>query len=154
MELKFSSIEEVQEFVKRLKGTRGGKDKDDGEGQPATGSAPAPIQPPPLPPAATAGFNPGAGFAALGAGAAPSGGEFPAVGAPAMAPEIAGLVDRIGKRADFAIQSGQPADQCLGWFRSQCGPEAANYTMDQIKTMALPKMSMAQLEGIAKLMNA
>lgn len=149
MRLSFDSIEEVQEFVKRLKGTRGGKDKDTDDAPATTGSAPAPVQPPPLP---AAGFNPG--FAAPGAGAAPSGGAFPAAAAPTIAPEIAALVQRIGQRADFAIQSGQPADQCLGWFRSQCGPEAANMTMDQIKTIALPKMSQAQLEGIAKLMNA
>ncbi len=43
MELKFFSIDEVREFVKGLKGTRGGKtDTDDAP----AGDVPAPLQPP------------------------------------------------------------------------------------------------------------
>lgn len=148
MELKFSSIEEVQEFVKRLKGTRGGK-----AGADETETAPAPLAPPTTPAPASQGFNPG-GFAPPAAGAAPQAVAFPAPAAPAVAPEVQGLVGRIVTKLDGAIASGQPADQVLGWFRSQCGAEAANADLAQIKTVFLPKLTVPALENIAKLMNA
>lgn len=156
MKLEFDSVDEVRDFVKNhLKGARAGKNNDADEGTqaggtgPVTGGAPAPLQPP----GGQAGGFPGAaGFAPPGAGAGPAGG-FPAPAA-GPSPEVAALVQRINTRIDGAIASGQAADQVLAWFRGQCGPEAANATMDQIKQSALPKLSVPQLEGIAKLMNA
>lgn len=151
MKLVFDSIEEVQEFVKKLKGTRGGKDK--GDEVETAGSAPAPLQPPAG--GAPTTFNPGAttGFAPQGAGAAPAAAAFPAAGAPVLAPEVQALVNRIIVRLDHAVGMGQAAD-ALKFFQGQCGPDAANYTLDQIKAVALPKLAMPALENIAKLMNA
>jgi hypothetical protein len=140
MKLCFDSIDEVKEFVAQLKGARGKKGEADDP--PAGGQAPPPLQPP------TGGqtaFNPNT-FTP------PAGGAFPAATGPA--PEVVALVQRISTRIDGALASGQPADQVLQWFRGQCGPEAAAFTMDQIKTVALPKMAVPGLENIAKLMNA
>lgn len=152
MKLEFESIEEVKEFVTKLKGTRGGKagDKDD-EAQ--AGAAPAPLAPPIT--GATA-FNPG-GFAPPVGGAGQPGGAFPAAGAAVLAPEVQALVNRVVVRIDGAIASGQPADQVLAWFRNECakgGVDATNATMDQIKAVLLSKLSVPSLENIAKLMNA
>lgn len=145
MKLCFDSIAEIREFVASLKGTRGKKGEiDDDAGQPAAGQAPAPIQPPAQQPAA---FTPSQGPAFQ-----PPQGGFP--GAPVGDPAAAGLVARIVTRIDGAIASGQPADAVLTWFRGQCGTEAANASMDQIKQVFLPKMPMPSLENIAKLMNA
>jgi hypothetical protein len=69
-------------------------------------------------------------------------------------PAVAALVARIVPKIDGAIASGQPTDQVLSWFRGQCGPEAAGATLDQIKTVFLPKMAAPGLENIAKLMAA
>lgn len=153
MRLSFDSIEEVKEFVKGLKGTRGGKaDADDA---PATGQAPAPLQPPVTGPAA--GFPGAGGFAAPAAGAAPAGGGPFAAVATGPAPEVLALVARIVAKIDAAVGSGQPADTALAWFRSECGKagiDASSYNMDQIKQFALPKMAAPMLEQIAKLMNA
>lgn len=134
-----------EEFKARIKNPRGGKggDKDDGEGQPATGQAPAPLMPP------QGQFNPAPAPAAF---TSPQGG-FP--GAPQTHdPVVAGLVQRIVARIDSAIASGQPADAVLNWFRGQCGAEASAATMDQIKAVFLPKLAVPGLENIAKLMNA
>lgn len=146
MKLCFDSIEETREFVKQLKTSRGKGDKDEGEtGGAAAGQAPAPLAPPAsamqFAPGATAAFTP------------PAGAAFPSA-APQLDPALQALVNRITTRIDGAIQSGQPADQVLAWFRGQCGPEAANATMDQIKTIFLPKAAPPTLENIAKLMNA
>jgi hypothetical protein len=130
------------EFKARIKNPRGGKD-DDGP-QVGSAQAPAPLMPPqqqqpafnPNPPAA---FTP------------PQGG-FP--GAPVADPVVAGLVQRIVARIDGAIANGQPADAVLSWFRGQAGAEAVAATMDQIKTVFLPKLTVPALENIAKLMNA
>ncbi len=71
MKLEFESIEEVKEFVTKLKGTRGGKNSGDTDDAPAaTGQAPAPLMPPQGGPA---GFPGAGGFAAPGPGAAPAG---------------------------------------------------------------------------------
>jgi hypothetical protein len=149
MKLCFDTLEEVKDFVKQLKGTRGGKgDKDDDAGP---GTAPAPIQPPAGQAAPT--FAPSGGFVPPGAGATQQGAAFPAANA-GPAPEIMALVQRISARVDSAIQSGQPADQVLTWFRTQCGPEAATATMDQIKQHFLPRAAQAKLDDIAKLMAA
>jgi hypothetical protein len=148
MKLEFDSIEEVKEFVTKLKGTRGGKaDKEDGEA-----TAPAPLAPP-----AGQTFAPGAGFAPPAAGAtAAAAGPF-AAAANGPAPEVLALVTRINTRIDGAAASGQPVDQMVAWFRGECakaGLDANNATMDQIKAVFLPKMPVPALEGIAKLMNA
>ena len=149
--IEFDSFEEMEAFRTSGKKTRTKKEEADEAGA-VTGNAPAPLQPPAG--GAAPGFNPG-GFAPPAGGAAPQGGAFPAIGAQTgPAPEVVALVTRISNRVDEAIKSGQPADQVLAWFRGQCGPEAANMTMDQIKGIALPKMAVPGLENIAKLMNA
>lgn len=146
MRLSFDSISEVKEFVASLKGTRGKKgDEDEGA---TAGNAPDPLKPPAGQTFAGSAFVPQAG------GAGPQGGGPFAAAAPVVAPEVLALVTRIVSKLDAALASGQPADQALTWFRGQCGPEAAAFDMNQIKTIALPKMSAAQLDGIAKLMNA
>jgi len=133
-------FENEAEFKARIKNPRGGKDDD----APATSTAPAPLMPPHNP---NPQFNPAPPPAAF---TAPQ--VFP--GAPAGDPVVAGLVQRIVARIDSAIASGQPADAVLNWFRGQCGAEAAAATMDQIKTVFLPKLAVPGLENIAKLMNA
>lgn len=132
-----------EEFKSRIKNPRGGKDG--GEGQP-TGNAPAPLMPPQQ---QTTAFVPSASPPTAFAPPQPG---FPS--APAVDPAVMGLVQRITARIDSAIASGQPADAVLGWFRGQCGAEAAAATMDQIKTVFLPKLAVPGLENIAKLMNA
>lgn len=147
MRLSFDSIDEVKEFVKGLKGTRGGKGDAADE---ATGHAPEPLKPP----AGGAGFPGAGGFVPPGAGAGQTvGGPF-AAAATGPAPEVVALVNRISARIDGAIASGQGAGDVLTWFRGQCGAEAAQATMDQIKAVFLPKMAVPGLENIAKLMNA
>ena len=149
MKLCFDSIEEVKEFVGSLKGTRGkGKgDADDGSAAGQTTHAPAPIMPPVG--GAPAQFAPpAAGFAAPNPFGAQQGGM------PSVAPEVAALVARINAKIDGALASGQPQDAALAWFRGQCGPEAAAASMDQIKTVFLPRLTPPALENIAKLMGA
>ena len=142
MRLSFDSIEEVKEFVANLKGTRGGKNKEE-DAPPASAQPPAPMQPPTGAPAA---FNPTAAPSAF------PGAPTPPAGPP---PEIAALVKRIVDRIDGAIAGGQPPDSVLGWFRANVGdPGAASATMDQIKTHFLPKAPQPVLENIAKLMAA
>lgn len=147
MQITFESIEEVRDFVKtHLKGSRG-KVGDKEDGDTTTGAAPAPLMPPQgqqvaFQPTQQPAFSP------------PQGG-FPGSGAaPGVDPATQAIVARINTRIDGAITSGQPADAVLTWFRTQCGAEAANATMDQIKQSFLPKLPMASLENIAKLMNA
>jgi len=161
MKLEFDSIEEVKDFVSKLKGTRGGRaDKDDetpAQVRDTQANAPEPLKPP----AGNSGsFSPGglgATFAPPAPGAtAAAAGPF-AAAAPAVAPEVLALVTRIGTRIDGAIASGQAADQVLAWFRGECqkaGIDAANATLDQIKSVLLVKMPVPALENIAKLMNA
>lgn len=151
MKLCFDSIAEVKEFVGSLKGTRGGKGKEEGDDAsgPAPGAAhtvPAPLQPPAI---AGGAFNPGPQPAAFNPGTG-----FPSGAGPQIDPNVAGLVNRVTARIDGAIASGQAADAVLGWFRTQCGPEASSATMDQIKQVFLPKQPLPVLENIAKLMNA
>jgi hypothetical protein len=152
MELKFFSIDEVKDFVKQLKGTRGGKGgSDDDSTAGATGQAPAPLMPgqggPGGPTFQQPAFNPQPGPGAGGAG-------FPGNPSVGVDAATAAIVGRIVAKIDGAIASGQPADAVLTWFRGQCGAEAANATMDQIKQTFLYKLPMASLENIAKLMNA
>ena len=148
MKLEFDSVEEVKDFMSQLKGTRGKKgDVDDVDAK-----APAPIMPPAT---STAFAPPQAGFAPLGApvGAPTTFAPFP-TGMPAAAPEVIMLVQRINASIDAAIAKGQSPDHALNWFRQQCGPEAAAATLDQIKTVFLPRLTASALDNIVKLMGA
>jgi hypothetical protein len=145
MKLEFSSIEEVKEFVAQLKGTRGKKGDGDGEANPGP-QAPAPA----MPPIGAPGFQgPGAvqGFTAPAAA-----NPFP----PATGgdPAVAALVHRIGVGIDAQLARGSDPNNALVWFRQQCGPEAAAATMDQVKTVFLPRLPIPALENIAKLTGA
>ena len=141
MKLEFNSIEEVKEFVAQLKGTRGKKGDGDGEAGP---QAPAPA----MPPAAPAFQGPGAAHGFV----APAANPFPPAGT--SEPHIAALVHRIGVGIDAQLARGSDPNNALTWFRQQCGPEAAAATMDQIKTVFLPRLPHAALENIAKLTGA
>jgi hypothetical protein len=147
MKLEFNSIEEVKEFVAALKGTRGKKGDGDSEAGP---QAPAPAMPPAGAPAfqgpsATQGFAP------------PAAAPFPAFQGPSATggdPAISALVQRISVGIDTQLARGSDPNNALTWFRQQCGPEAAAATMDQIKTVFLPRLPTAALENIAKLTGA
>lgn len=132
---------QIKDYVKGLKGTRGGKGDaaDEGAGTQVTGqTAPAPLQP------LQGTFNPGAGGAAA---------FNPGFGS--VDPAVLALVQRIATRIDGLISSGQqPADSIVTWFRSQLGAEAAGATLDQIKQTFLPKASTVALENITKLIGA
>ena len=136
-----------EEFKARIKNPRGSRTADD-DGAGNTTQAPAPLQPPQTQPQA---FNPTPAPAAF---TPPQGFPGATVGAPVVDPVVAGLVQRVVARIDSAIASGQPADAVLNWFRGQAGAEASAATMDQIKTVFLPKLAVPGLENIAKLMNA
>lgn len=156
MRLSFDSIEEVKTFVAGLKGTRGKKGEDDEAGAGQTGqiggTAPTPLAPPVG--GAQAGFPGTTQFAPPVGGAAPLQG-FPAAGAPQIAPEAIALAMRIGNRTDAVIATpGQDGNGAVNWLRSQCGAEAANATLAQIKESFLPKLSVAQLTTIAGLIGA
>lgn len=141
-----------EEFKARIKNPRGGKGDEIAGNNAATSGlatsglatsntqAPAPLMPPVNQPP----FNPQAQPAFQPAAFVP----------PAGDPVVAGLVQRISARIDGAIASGQKAEDALTWFRGQCGAEAAAATMDQIKTVFLPRMAVPGLENIAKLMAA
>ena len=136
MRLSFDSIDEVKEFVKSLKGTRGGKNEPD--------EAPPPLMPP-------AGGFAGPGSAA---GFPAAGGAFPTTAAPAIDPALQGVVTRIVTKLDASLVAGNSADAALTWFRSHFGPEAASATLDQIKQVFLARLPVATLENIAKMMGA
>jgi hypothetical protein len=140
--VEFDSEEEFKARIKNPRGARGGNDDGD-VGQSNTTQAPPPLQPPQQQPQA---FNPTPPPAAF---TPPQG--FPGA---VVDPVVAGLVQRIATRIDSAIDSGQPPDAVLNWFRGQCGAEASAATMDQIKTVFLHKLAVPGLENIAKLMNA
>ena len=143
MKLEFNSIEEVKEFVAQLKGTRGKKGDGDGEAGPQT---PAPVMPPAGGAAAFQGPSAAQGFA-------PAAAPFPVATANDPNP-IPALVHRIGVGIDTQLARGSDPNNALTWFRQQCGPEAAAATMDQIKTVFLPRLPIAALENIAKLTGA
>jgi hypothetical protein len=147
--VEFDSEEEFKARIKNPRGSRSGADDDTASVAAQAGQqAPAPLQPPQQP-----AFNPSS--APQSAAFTPPQG-FPGAfaGQPAADPVVAGLVQRISARIDSALASGQPADAVLNWFRGQAGAEASAATMDQIKTVFLPKMAVPGLENIAKLMNA
>lgn len=133
-----------EEFKARIKNPRGGKNDDTDTAAPR---APAPIQPP---------LQQGAAFTPQAAAFASPPGGFPGVPAapPVGDPAVTAIVARIAAKIDGAIAGGQPTDVVLTWFRGRCGAEAANATLDQIKQVFLPKLSMPSLDDIAKLMNA
>jgi hypothetical protein len=144
MQITFNSLDEVKEFVKSLKGTRGKGASDEADGQ-----APAPI----MPPAATA---PSSGFVQHG-NPFPAHGAISSISLPNTAtsdPAVNGLVQRIVGKLDASLANGQPTEPALNWFRSQCGNEAAAASMDQIKTIFLPRMAVPALENIVKLIGA
>jgi hypothetical protein len=146
MRLSFDSIEEVKEFVKGLKGTRGGKN--DAEETEVKGTAPAPLMPP-------AGGFAGPGAAAGFPGVAAAGGAFPGGSAPQADPAVQAVVTRIVTKLDAALASGSSNPEgALTWFRSHFGPEAAQATLDQIKQVMLARLPVATLENIAKMMGA
>lgn len=138
-----------EEFKARIKNPRGaGKgSSDDNDNGPQTGGNQAP--PPMMPPQGAPSFNPQP--QTFAPGGAPS---FSPPAGPTMDPAVAGLVQRISAKIDAAVNGGQPVDSVTNWFRQQCGAEAANATLDQIKGVFLPKLAMPALENIAKLMNA
>jgi len=153
MELTFSSIEEVKEFVKQLKGTRGGKS--DNADEATAGNAPAPLMP------QTGQIGQAFGSQSAGAFAPPVGGAttlggFPAAGAATLDPTIAELVNKCIGRIDGALQSGQPAENCRQWLAGQLAsaghPDASSATLDQIKQVYLPKMAAPWLSQIYTLM--
>lgn len=140
--------EAVKDYASKIKGTRGGRSKDDADAQ--SGGAPAPLQPPQ---GGVAGFAPGGGGAPQGFNPT----SFSPAGAQTVqgpSPEVAALVQRISTRIDGLIQQGQPAADVLKWFQGQCGAEAANATMDQIKAHFLYKLPQPSLEDMAKLIAA
>jgi len=68
--------------------------------------------------------------------------------APPAAP-VNPIVAQIVAKVDGALSGGQSPDNVLNWFRQQIGPDAANATLDQVKTVYLPRMSEAQLKTLA-----
>lgn len=169
MKLCFDSIDEVKDFISNLKTARKGKNAgNEDEGGEATttttapvntapvtgpamtatsGGAPAPLQPP-------TDSGPMGGPAAFPGASGFPGGPAPTAAPTGPSPEVAALVTRIVPRIDAALASGQPAEAVTAWFRGQCGPEAANATLDQIKQVFLAKLTVPQLDNIAKLVNA
>lgn len=161
MQLIFDSIEEVTDFVTKLKKTRGGKTDEGDAGM--TGNVGGLQAPPPMPPpnsgAPQQGF-PQAGFAPQGGGAGQTVGGFPVQGVPVLAPEAQVLLQKLGAGIDGSIASGQPTEPALQWFRaelSKVGISAAAAATDlgAIKGVFLPQLAavnFAALQNIAKLM--
>lgn len=149
MKLCFDSIEEVKAFVGELKGTRGGKKGQAEADEPTQQQAPTPLQPP-----GAQQFNP---QQQMGQQFTPPAGGFPGATVAQISPEVDALVKRIVPKIDGAIASGQPMDTVLGWFRSELtknGLDAAASTLDHVKTVHLPKLSVPALTHIAQMMNA
>jgi hypothetical protein len=158
MKLCFDSIDEVKTFVAALKTTRGGK-KDDAAGDDTQGAALGQI--------AAAQGNTGlpagnVGFAGqtanlspvAGPGAAPgAAGAFPGAGQTVQAQpqqvQLHPLAKAIIERSDASIAAGHPVDGVTTWFRGLLGPEAAQATWEQIKTLFIPRLSEAQLKQMA-----
>ena len=102
MRLSFDSIDEVKEFVKSFKGTRGGKNEPDEA--PAAGQAPTPLMPP------------AGGFAGPGSatGFPAAGGAFPTTAAPAIDPALQGVVTRIVTKLDASLAAGRQRTPSTG----------------------------------------
>jgi hypothetical protein len=140
----FDNWDEMEAFRTSGKRTRGkGKDKDDGDENEAGPAQVATFTPPPTQTPATA--SAATGFQAPGGAA----GFAPPNAAPA-APAIHPLVQPIIAKIDAALAAGQPEANVLGWLRQQLGAEAAQATMEQVKTVYLPKASEPILQSIAQ----
>ncbi len=72
-------------------------------------------------------------------------GSMPAAAPQAVNPIVAQIIAKV----DGALSSGQSPDNVLNWFRQQIGPDAAQATLDQIKTVFLPRMSPTELKMLA-----
>jgi hypothetical protein len=131
-----------EEFKSRIKNPRGKGDPEPGAGAGQVGQqAPTPLMPPQqfgVTQVQPTAFTPPQAFP----------------GTPTIDPAVMALVQRIATRLDAVIAQGQPVDTALGWLRGQCGAEASAATMDQIKTVFLPKLTAVGLEQIAKLIGA
>ena len=154
--VEFESEDEFEAFRISGKKPRKGKgDKD--EPETATGAAtntvtaPAPIQPPAAAPTFAPQAAPSPFGAAPAAGVAPTAAAFPAPVASGPAPEVLALVQKISEQVDKVIGMGQPADKVLDWFQKRSGAGAEQATMDQIKSVFLPRMSTEMLTDTAKL---
>lgn len=171
MKLEFDTLEEVMDFASRIGGdegetktrrtrktkdtaaTSGGTEAPDPAGIPNGGNSPT------LVPSDAGNFG---GAASGPVFTPPGGGAFPggpatgaAVGAaPGPSAPVVALVQRIAARVDAAIAQGQPAQGALDWLRAQCGTDAAQATLDQIKQTFLARLGEPQLESMAKLMGA
>lgn len=149
--VEFDNEDEFEAFRTSGKKTRARGSKDDtNEGNPAgtsPGNAPAPMQPP------TGGSPDMSGMGAQQGGFPGAGSGFPSA-STGPSPEVAALVARINAKTDAAVASGQNAEQARAWLAGQCGAEAANATLDQIKTVYLAKLPVPQLTNIAGLMAA
>jgi hypothetical protein len=133
MKLCFDSIDEVQAFVKQLKGTRGKKGEDDSE----VGPTPVGGQPQ-MPTGPAIGFTPP---------------QTAMQGFPGAVPTTAAvnpLVPQIIAKLDGALASGQNAEQITTWFRNLLGPDAAAATLDQIKQVFIPRLPEPQLKQLAQ----
>ena len=163
--VEFESEDEFEAFRvsgKKPRKGKGDKDesKDQGESETSQAalepkgpgaSAPAPIQPPAAAPTFAPQAAPSPFGAAPAAGVAPTAAAFPAPVASGPAPEVLALVQKISEQVDKVIGMGQPADKVLDWFQKRSGAGAEQATMDQIKSVFLPRMTMEQLAETAKL---
>ena len=155
MELRFSSIDEIKDFMAQLKGTRGKKGEND-DAPTVAGNVPAPIPVPVAPAFQAAGLvAPQVQHAAQAAA-----GPFAPVAGPVASPEVLALLTRITGRVDALIAGTVPGtapqapDKVLEWLRSQLGPEAAMASMEQVKAVFMPRLTQPALEQIAKLIGA
>ena len=146
--VEFESEDEFEAFRVSGKKTRKGKgDKD----EPETATALAPIQLPAAAPTFAPQAAPSPFGAAPAAGVAPTAAAFPAPVASGPAPEVLALVQKISEQVDKVIGMGQPADKVLDWFQKRSGAGAEQATMEQIKSVFLPRMSTEMLTDTAKL---
>lgn len=147
IQVEFDSLEEFETFRTSGKKTRTKKEEETDN----AGNVPGPL----APPTGGQGFGMGgAGFAPQAGGAGPMGGAFPVAAVTGPAPEVLALLNSIVAKVEAAVQAGvTKPDDMVTWFRGQIGPEAANATWDQIKTL-MAKMQVPQLQGFAKLVGA
>ena len=155
-EFKFNSIEEIQEFIDRLKKPRNAKDKGDDAGSNTAGNPPPPAMPgqqqfnPQFnPQQQTAGQQglPGPGSQGFAPPAAGAGQAGAASFAPGVPPEVATLVQRLSARIDNDIRTATEAQKAnmLAWFRTSIGVGAEQLDFDGIK-LALNRLIPARLE--------
>lgn len=138
----FDNWDEMEAFRTSGKRTRGKGKDDTGDGEPASGPN---VQTTAFTPPPTQTATPAQGFQAPGGAS----GFAPPNTAPA-APAVHPLVPQIVAKIDGALQQGQPEVNVLGWLRQQLGPDTAQATMEQVKTVYLQKASEAVLKSIAQ----